>query len=75
MRVARGDELRELGRGHGRWIDAGADEVVRDDVRRRDAVGARGDGLVPEPVEPASHEHGRALEVECGLDAADARRR
>ncbi len=40
-----------------------------------DRVGAGRDGLVPEPVEPARDEDGRPLEVERGLDAADARRR
>ncbi len=73
--VARLDELREFRRGHGVRIHARADQRVRDHVRGRDAVGARRRGLVPQTVEPACHQHGRALEVECRLDPADPRRR
>src|SRR5918996_656513 len=53
------DELRELPRRGGCGIDARAHEVVRDDVRGGDGVGSRGDGLLPQPVEPAGHENGR----------------
>ena len=41
----------------------------------RHRISARRDRLLPQRVEPARHEHSRALEVERGLDAADPRGR
>ena len=52
-------------------IDTGADHGVGDHVRGGDALGAGRDGLAPQRVEPACHEHGGAVEVELALDPPD----
>ena len=54
--VACRDELRELAGIDRRRIDAGADELVRDHVRRCDGLGSRVARRGPERIEPACHQ-------------------
>ena len=71
--VARLDEQGELSRIDG--VAVCAREPVRDQVRSGQRLGAGGSGRLPEPIEPAGHEHERPLEVELALEPADPHRR
>src|SRR5437764_7611688 len=71
--LACSDELCELTRIHGSGIDARADELVRDHVRRRDRLGTGGARRSPERVESSGDERLRRGRTDLVAQPHDAR--